>query len=176
MLVQLGIKISEFFLTKFLMILKVKISSGMNASATVFTEDIYKRYFNRNPGKKRSLFILYLGTFICGVLGMATGIAMIGVGSVLDIWWALSGIFATGMLGLFLLGIISRHTGNVEALMATIIGILVIVWMALPQLIPEKYASLRSPLDKNLVIVIGTLAIFFSGLLITKIRRAMKLT
>ena len=92
---------------------------------------------------------------------MATGIAMIGTGSVLDIWWTLSGIFAAGMLGLFLLGIISRHTGNVEALIATIIGILVIIWMALPQLIPEKYASLRNPLDKNLIIVIGTLVIFF---------------
>jgi len=151
------------------------ISSGMNASATVFTEDIYKRYFNKKPGKKKSLSILYLSTFICGVLGMTSGIAMIGVGSVLDIWWTLSGIFAAGMLGLFLLGIISHHTGNVEALIATIIGVLVIVWMALPQLIPEKYASFRNPLDKNLVIVIGTLVIFFSGVMITKIRKTVKL-
>ncbi len=148
------------------------ISSGMNASATVFTEDIYKRYFNRGAGAKKPLFILYVSTFIFGVLGMATGIAMIGTGSVLDIWWTLSGIFAAGMLGLFLLGIISRHTGNVEALIATIIGILVIIWMALPQLIPEKYASLRNPLDKNLIIVIGTLVIFFSGVMLAKIRKS----
>ena len=125
--------------------------------------------------EKKSLSILYLSTFICGVLGMVSGIGMIGIGSVLDIWWVLSGIFAAGMLGLFLLGIISHHTGNVEALTATIIGILVIIWMALPQLIPEKYASLRNPLDKNLIIVVGTLVIFLSGVMITKIRQSLKL-
>ena len=32
------------------------ISSGMNASATVFTEDIYKRYFNRGCGRKEAAF------------------------------------------------------------------------------------------------------------------------
>ena len=149
------------------------ISSGMNASATVFTEDIYKRYFNKNAAQKKSLSILYISTFICGILGMVCGIAMIGISSVLDAWWVLSGIFAAGMLGLFLLGIISRHTGNAAALTATIIGIIVIVWMALPQLIPEKYAYLRNPLDKNLIIVIGTLIIFLTGVTITKIRMAM---
>ena len=146
------------------------ISSGMNASATVFTEDIYKRYFNKKSADKKSLNVLYIATFVCGILGMGVGISMIGISSVLDIWWELSGIFAAGMLGLFLLGLISRRTGNVEAFIATIIGILVIVWMALPQLIPDEYGSLRNPLDKNMVIVIGTLVIFFSGVLITKIR------
>ncbi len=150
------------------------ISSGMNASATVFTEDIYKRYFNKNAAQKKSLSILYISTFICGLLGMSCGIAMIGISSVLDTWWVLSGIFAAGMLGLFLLGIISRHTGNAAALTATITGIIVIVWMALPQLIPEKYAYLRNPLDKNLIIVIGTLVIFLTGVTITKIRTTVK--
>ena len=114
---------------------------------------------------------MYVATFICGILGMGTGIAMIGISSVLDIWWQLSGIFATGMLGLFLLGIISRRTKGTEAFIATIIGILVIIWMALPQLIPEKYSYLRNPLDKNMVIVIGTLVIFLSGVIITNIRQ-----
>lgn len=147
------------------------ISSGMNASATVFTEDIYKRYFNKNATEKQSLYILYAATFICGVLGMSVGIAMIGTKSILDIWWELSGIFATGMLGLFLLGIISRKTKGTEAFIATIIGILIILWMALPQLIPDKYDYLRSHLDKNMVIVIGTLVIFFSGVLLTRLRQ-----
>lgn len=147
------------------------ISSGMNASATVFTEDIYKRYFNKNASEKKLLFVLYVATFICGVVGMGAGIAMIGISSVLDIWWELSGIFATGMLGLFLLGIISRRTKGVEAFTATIIGILAIIWMSLPKLIPEKYDYLRSHLDKNMVIVIGTLVIFLSGVILTKLRR-----
>lgn len=147
------------------------ISSGMNASATVFTEDIYKRYINKNISDKNTLRLLYTSTFIFGVLGIAAGIGMIGVKSILDIWWQLSGILATGMLGLFLLGIISKKTKNVEAFIATIIGILVIVWMTFPSFIPSKYAALRSVFNTNMIIVIGTIAIFFAGVILNRIRR-----
>ena len=105
------------------------ISSGMNASATVFTEDIYKRYFNPLATDKTNLRVLYISTVIVGLIGMLCGIAMIGVKSLLDIWWTLSGIFAGGMLGLFLLGLISKQVGNNAAVIGTIVGICVILWM-----------------------------------------------
>lgn len=146
------------------------ISSGMNASATVFSVDIYGRYINRTMTGKQSLRLLYVATTVFGVLGMLTGIAMIGIKSVLDIWWLLSGIFAGGMLGLFLLGIISRSTHNAEALTATIIGVLVIVWMTFSSQLPDTYAALRNPLHPNLIMVVGTLTIFLVGILLTKLR------
>lgn len=146
------------------------ISSGMNASATVFSVDIYGRYINPNLTEKQSLRLLYVATTIVGLLGMLTGIAMIGIKSVLDIWWMLSGIFAGGMLGLFLLGIISRSTRNAEALTATIIGVLVIVWMTFSVGLPDNFAALRNPLHQNMIIVVGTLTIFLVGLLLTKLR------
>ncbi|WP_028295938.1 sodium:solute symporter [Olivibacter sitiensis] len=146
------------------------ISSGMNASATVFSEDIYKRYINPNIKEKQQLRLLYIATTAFGLFGMFAGVAMIGIKSVLDVWWQLSGIFAGGMLGLFLLGIISRKTGNAEAIAGTIIGICVIVWMTFSYLIPEQYSYLRNPLHANMVIVVGTLSIFLSGRLITWIR------
>ena len=99
------------------------------------------------------------------------GIAMIGVKSVLDVWWQLSGIFAGGMLGLFLLGFISKKTGNMEAFAATLIGILVILWLSLSSFIPAEYYYLKSPLHANMIIVVGTLSIFLIGSLITKIKR-----
>lgn len=136
------------------------ISSGMNASATVFTEDIYKRYFARNMSDRHTMRCLYISTFIFGVVGISCGVAMIGVKSILDLWWELSGIFAAGMLGLFLLGIASRQTKNVEAFIATIIGLLVIIWM-----------SYSGPLHKNMIIVVGTLSIFLTGILLTRIKR-----
>jgi SSS family solute:Na+ symporter len=148
------------------------ISSGMNSSATVFTMDIYKRYFNKEVDEKKKLRVLHIATVLIGIAGMCTGIAMIGIKSLLDIWWELSGIFAGGMLGLFLLGIISRRTKNHAALTATIIGIIVILWMTLSNYLPVKYAFLRNPLHKNMVIVVGTLTIFLSGLLLTRFRQA----
>jgi solute:Na+ symporter, SSS family len=147
------------------------ISSGMNSSATVFTIDIFKRYIDPAMGERKQFFILYAATIIFGLLGMGAGIAMIGVKSLLDIWWELSGIFAGGMLGLFLLGIISRRTGSAEAFTATLIGIVVILWMTFSSMIPVEYDFLRNPLHKNMVIVVGTLTIFFTGLVLTKKQR-----
>lgn len=146
------------------------ISSGMNASATVFTEDIYKRYIRPKSTNKQTLRILFISTAFFGLLGIVTGITMIGVQSILDLWWELSGIFAGGMLGLFLLGLISKKTGNSEAIAATVIGVMVIIWMTLTSLIPEHYSFLKYPLHANMIIVIGTLVIFLSGSLITRIK------
>lgn len=146
------------------------ISSGMNASATVFSVDIYKRYINPNLSAKQSLNLLYIATTAFGLLGMVTGIAMIGVKSVLDVWWMLSGIFAGGMLGLFLLGMISKKTGNAEALTATLIGIVVIVWMTFSTKLPDEYAFLRNTLHPNMIMVVGTLTIFLVGLILTRLK------
>ncbi|GAB4044026.1 sodium:solute symporter family protein [Spirosoma litoris] len=144
------------------------ISSGMNASATVFTEDIYKRYINADISDKKLLRLLHVTTVIVGLLGLGTGLAMIGVKSILDTWWTLSGIFAAGMLGLFLLGLISRRTNSHEALTATCIGVLVIIWMTFSGSLPDQFSYLRNPLHSNMIIVIGTLTIFLVGLLVTK--------
>lgn len=146
------------------------ISSGMNASATVFSVDIYKRYFKPGITDKQNLSLLHLATVGFGLLGMIAGIAMIGVKSILDVWWELSGIFAAGMLGLFLLGIVSKKTKNHEAIIATMIGIAVIIWMTFSSLLPAEYEVFRNPLNKNMIIVIGTLSIFLSGILLTRFK------
>ncbi len=147
------------------------ISSGMNASATVFVADIYGRYFRPGLGMRQTMRLLHIGTVVVGLLGMGTGIAMIGVKSVLDVWWELSGIFAAGMLGLFLLAVVSRQTRNHEALLATLIGVLVILWMTFSPNLPASLAAFRNPLHKSMIIVVGTLTIFLLGLLLARLRR-----
>jgi solute:Na+ symporter, SSS family len=146
------------------------ISSGMNASATVFLKDIYQRYINRTVTPRQEMVVLYAATGAIGVFAIATGILMIGVKSILDIWWQLAGIFAGGMLGLFLLGIISKTTGNTAAKIATILGIVVILWMTFSYVIPDEYAAFRTSLHVNMVIVVGTLTIFFSGVILTQLK------
>jgi len=146
------------------------ISSNMNASATVFTMDIYKRYFKPDIDSKGELWILHTATVVFGLIGLGIGLAMIGVESLLGTWWELSGIFAGCTLGLFLLGLISRQTKNVEALLATIIGAIVILWMIFSDRLSGEYAFLKNPLHKNMIIVVGTLTIFLVGVLITRLR------
>ncbi len=147
------------------------ISSGMNASATVFSEDIYKRYYKSNITEKQNMRVLHIATVVFGLAGMFCGIAMIGVKSILDVWWQLSGIFAGGMLGLFLLGLISKKTGNLEAFSAVTVGILIILWLSLSNFIPDEYSYLKSPLHANMIIVVGTLSIFLIGTLLTKFKK-----
>jgi len=149
------------------------ISSGMNSSATVFSIDIYKRYINPAMNEKQLMKLLYISTAVFGLMGMTTGILMIGIKSILDIWWQLSGIFSGGMLGLFLLGMISRKTQNAEALTATIIGVLVILWMTFSVALPDDYDFLRNMLHSNMIVVIGTLTIFLSGLVLTAFRKTV---
>ncbi|MBS1504097.1 MAG: sodium:solute symporter, partial [Bacteroidetes bacterium] len=86
--------------------------------------------------------------------------------------WELSGIFASGMLGLFLLGIISRQTGNTAAMTATFIGVAVVLWMTFPSFIPSQYQVLRNSLNVNMTIVVGTLSIFLTGILLGKLKTA----
>src|SRR3546814_15333746 len=58
------------------------ISSGMNTSATVFSEDIYKRYIRKNINGKHKLRVLFIATTVFGLIGLTAGMAMIGVKSI----------------------------------------------------------------------------------------------
>lgn len=147
------------------------ISSCMNASATVFSIDIYQKYFKKNLTDKGKMKSLYVGTVFFGAIGLFAGLAMIGSKSILDVWWELSGIFAGGMLGLFLLGFISRKVRNAEAVIAVIIGLVIILWMTFSDRIGDDYSWLKSTLHKNMIIVVGTLSIFLSGLMLSSFRK-----
>jgi solute:Na+ symporter, SSS family len=141
----------------------------MNSTATVFLKDIYQRYIRPGAGPGTDMKVLYIATTVTGLLAILFGISMIGVKSILDIWWELSGIFAGGMLGLFLLGMVSR-TKNAAAVTATLIGLLVIVWMSLSKYLPATLVRWRSPLHVHMIIVVGTLSIFLAGMLLTRLQ------
>jgi solute:Na+ symporter, SSS family len=144
------------------------IDTSLNSSATIILSDIWKRYLNPDIDEKGSMRVLYGSTIVWGVIGTGVALAMIGVKSVLDAWWTLSGIFAGGMLGLFLLGLIARRAGNAAAATGVTIGILVIVWMTFSPGLKSLPAALRSPLHTNMTIVVGTLTIFLVGLLMSQ--------
>lgn len=137
------------------------MSSGMNSSATVFLNDIYQRYFDKNISPKKQLRVLHVATVVMGLLGMTFGISMIGVKSLLDIWWKLAGIFAGGMLGLFLLGYLSKQTSNIHAKIGAILGVLVIAWMSFKDSFPIHF---QSPFESKMTVVLGTLTIVLVGI------------
>ena len=142
------------------------MSSGMNSSATVFLNDIYLRYIQKDLSPHKQLRVLHVATIVMGCWGIVFGISMIGVKSLLDVWWKLSGIFAGGMLGIFLLGFIAKKVSNTAAKFAAIIGVIVIAWMSFKDNLPEAF---KSPLDGKMTVVVGTLTILFTGILVQRI-------
>ena len=145
------------------------IDTSLNSSATVILADLYRGWLRRPVEEREAMRVLYLGTVAMGILGVMVAIAMIGVSSLLDAWWTLSGIFAGGVLGLFLLGFISRRADRPAAITAVVAGVLVIFWMTLSPHLPAA-SSLRSPFHANMIIVVGTLVIFLVGIVVGKWR------
>ena len=105
------------------------VDTSLNSSATVILSDIYKRYIRKRAGEKESMRVLHVTTLAWGAIGTGVALAMIGVKSILGAWWKLSGIFAGAMLGLFLLGLISRKAKRPAAVTGVTVGVLVIFWM-----------------------------------------------
>jgi SSS family solute:Na+ symporter len=146
------------------------LDTSLNSSAAVLHEDVYRTYLRPDPSPAQSMRVLRGGTVLVGLLGIAVAIAMLGVRSLLDAWWLLSGAFAGGLLGLFLLGLLARQADRFAAALAATIGVATILWLTLSPRLDGSLARLRNPLHANLTIVVGTLVIFGVGVAVSWLR------
>ncbi|MBN1131959.1 MAG: sodium:solute symporter [Bacteroidales bacterium] len=147
------------------------VSTSINGTATIIHTDYFLRFFNKGQADGKGMRVLYLASLIFGFFGIIIALAMIKVKSALDVWWMLASIFSGGMLGLFLLALISRRAQRAGAVIGVVAGILVIFWLSLSPIYFTEGALLkfRSPFHANLTIVIGTTVIFLVGFLFTLI-------
>lgn len=134
------------------------VSTSINSGATIILTDFFQH--KRELTDKRSMAILYGASLVLGLLGILIGLAMMQVQSALEAWWSLAGIFSGGMLGLFLLGYLSKRAKSVHAAAGAICGVLLIAWMSLGSDVP---------FHKYLTIVFGTVVIFLVGFLLSLI-------
>ena len=143
------------------------MDTSLNSSATLYLCDIHQRYLKPDADDAESMKVLHRATLIMGVAGTVTAMAMLRVKSALDAWWNLQGIFTGGMLGLFLLGLISRKARNPQALLAVAVGVLAIMWLSLSKtgLWPESVAGMKNPLHGFMTIILGTSSIVLTGFL-----------
>ncbi len=145
------------------------ISTSLNSSATVILNDFFK-LLRSGDNEKESVKVLYLSSLVISILGIIISFYIIRVESALDIWWNLAGIFSGGMLGIFLLGYFARKVKNIAAMIGVALGLLVIIWMSLsPVYFTGDLEKFSNPLHSYMTIVIGTMVIFFTGLLLTVI-------
>lgn len=140
------------------------ISTSYNSCATVFLTDYYERFFKKTATDSEAMKVLYLSSIVISVFGIGIAIAMINVKSVLDTWWKLASIFSGGMLGLFLLGIVSKQKNAKGAIVGVIVGLVVILWLTITNLMSGEEA-VGNQFHTYLTIVMGTSAIFLTGML-----------
>ena len=93
------------------------IDSSMNSVSTAFTTDFYRR-FRPEIDDRQALRVARWVTVIFGVIGTAAAllIATLDVKSVLDLWFQVLGLFASGLCGLFFLGIFWPRAGAIAAI------------------------------------------------------------
>ncbi len=147
------------------------IDTSLNGSATVILSDFVEGWQGRQS-EGASMAVLRIATGAMGLLGTGAALLMIGTSSLLDAWWTLSGIFAGGMLGLFLLGLLARRSRAADALFAVLAGVAVILYLSLSPRLVGDLAWLASPLHANMTIVLGTLTIVVVGSGVARLRSA----
>lgn len=129
------------------------IATSVTSSSTIILTDYYQR-FRKHAVNRERMLVLKLSSVGVGVAGILVAFAFMSVQSALDAWWALASIFSGGMLGLFLLGYISRKARNFDAVLGVVCGVILVCWIVIS---PFVHA--------NLAIVFGTLLIFLVGFL-----------
>ena len=146
------------------------VDTSINSSATILLTDVYKRVVNPGASEATQMRFLRIVTFVLGVAGTGTALLMISIKSALDVWWNLAGMFSGGMLGLFLLGAISRRAAAPQAGIAMVAGLLTITWAS----VSRNWSSFNNVLHPFMTAVIGTLVIFIVGIAFSRRNQARR--
>ena len=134
------------------------VATSITSCATIVYTDYYQK-IRRHVSDREALVTLKAASVIIGAIGIVVALALTNVESILDAWWILSSVFSGGMLGLFLLGYISRKVTNVHAVLGVIAGFCIIAWISAADWIGLPPSGLHG----YLAIVLGTITIFLVG-------------
>ena len=136
------------------------VATSITSASTIVLTDFYRRLRGSDISDDEQLLVLKGAGVVIGMIGIFIAIALVNVGSILDAWWKLSSIFSGGMLGLFLLGFISKKVHNAYAAIGVVCGVLTIAWISL---------SGQTVIHEFLSIVFGTVVIFLVGFLLARL-------
>jgi len=87
------------------------LSGDYNVMASVITEDIYRRLFDKNASQKRLVVVGRLATLLIGALTIAIGVSLIGAArkGLFEVMVTVFGLFVGPMLIPMLLGLLVRR-------------------------------------------------------------------
>lgn len=145
------------------------VDTSMNSSATILLTDVYKRLVKPAATDRDQMRFLRISTLVLGVVGTLVALYFTSYKDSFDKWWELAGIFSGGVLGLFLLAAFSRRARAQQAISAMLAGLFVIAWASLsPKSAFWVEAGLANAFHSFMTAIMGTLAIFFVGLALSR--------
>ena len=146
------------------------VAATLNSGSTVLLEDYFKRLFPGKASNVRSLRFLRGMTVLLSVASICVAVAVMNVESALTAWWGMQSVLSGGMLGLFLLGAYSKRTTSTQAAIATVVGLLTVVYITFGQ----HLLHVSHFIHVNLSIALGTLTLFLTGWLLSTCKKQSK--
>lgn len=143
------------------------VAATLNSGSTVLLEDYYKRFFPKKAANGSNIRFLRATTVFLTVFAICVAVTVMNVKSALTAWWGMQSVLSGGMLGLFLLGAYSKRTTSTQAVIATILGLVAVIYITFGQ----KILPLPGFIHLNLSIVLGTLTIFFVGWILSTLKK-----
>ncbi|HTW63517.1 MAG TPA: sodium:solute symporter [Bryobacteraceae bacterium] len=131
------------------------LSAALNALASTTVMDFYKPLvMKRDPYQSDAHFlgIARWATVVWGVILFLVGLVARHVGSVLEAGLSIASILYGSLLGVFLLGLLTRRVQQTSAMIAMIAGLLLMI-----------YVSVETKIAFTWYVVIGTTATFSTG-------------
>jgi Na+/proline symporter len=140
------------------------IAGSMNSAATVFTEDFYLR-FKPDASDRRQVLVLRLASSVVGLIGLGIALLMASMNfkSMMVTWTVISALLGGGIVGVYSLGMFTRHANGFGAVTGAITSILVTSWV-----------RFFTPLHWQTLIPIAILSCMISGYLFSFLSRHHK--
>jgi len=108
------------------------LAGSMSSLASSAMMDIYKPYFGKNTDEKKELIVSRIITAIWAVLLIGSAMFFMGTKrTVVELALSIASFTYGGLLGTFLLGILSRKVDEISALIGFISGILAMIYVIL---------------------------------------------
>ncbi|TWO33190.1 sodium/solute symporter [Seonamhaeicola sediminis] len=99
------------------------LASMLNSTSTIFTMDIYKQYFNKEAGDKKTVNVGRITAAVALVIAVLVAPLLDGLDQAFQYIQEYTGLVSPGILAVFLLGLFWRKTTNKAAIWGAILSI-----------------------------------------------------
>ncbi len=107
------------------------IDSSINSLSTATMKDFYERYLRPQADEKTYLRFSRIFTILWGGLATFMALYIQHFQNILSASKILAGLFSGSLLGVFLLGMLTRRTTSLSALLGAGVGFALVAWLAM---------------------------------------------